>query len=541
MSFRAYRKILRKKEAQEGEQLDDNINSEEESFTSPTANSFSLLCDEISNENIPSEANFITIPEKSQSKPVKKPSKSKYLANRHLKQCNSIGSVSNAKIEAESFSFEINVKSLNCNNEMEKVFGSKVVKRPNRKLTFSDVKDGWKKLPKPSIEMVENDYGFQFVHSQEYQKVQERFLDIVECNDIQLLQEFHQVNPTHIDCLLVLSEMYKVSKEFASSGELIILALYSLERCFHQGFIAQARMGLARLPYDIYENRAFHLVLFRHLQFAMRKGAWKSALEMAKFLLFLDFENDPLGILYLIDFLFLRCSDYQFLIDFYEKFHEEKLLSSLPNWSYSLSLAFFRLNQIEQSQECLKKSIAKFPSLLVRLNDKCSFRLKFPQVENLQRPIFEYESEFWNESERILGNIEKLYVERVYLCWKDDDILPWLKASLNSIDCSDSRWNEFLLDRKAFYSEASLPFFRHLTNADIAEHRFFFPPEIQQLSSDIFDPFPPSQPQLSYFDKYRREHTEAHTSHGTFSLSSLLTSLFSTATTNEDSVIESVD
>ena len=85
-------------------------------------------------------------------------------------------------------------------------------------------------------------------------------------------------------------------------------ALFLLEKCFKFSFVSQACIGKCRLPYAVYDNRAFHLVLFRQIHFAKRKGAWKSAFEMAKFLFFLDSDQDPMGILHLVDFLALRCA-----------------------------------------------------------------------------------------------------------------------------------------------------------------------------------------------------------------------------------------
>ena len=93
----------------------------------------------------------------------------------------------------------------------------------------------------------------------------------------------------------------------------------------------------------------------------------------------LDLENDPLGVILLIDFYAIRSSEYQYLIDFYDEFVATKHLNLLPNMLMSAALAHFYLycetkNQanLDKANQLLKDCLVRFPSILMELLDKCS-------------------------------------------------------------------------------------------------------------------------------------------------------------------------
>ena len=109
----------------------------------------------------------------------------------------------------------------------------------------------------------------------------------------------------------------------------------------------------------------------------MRKGCWKTAFELGKFIINLSFQQDPIGMLHILDFLALRAEEYDFIAEFAAKC----LKDTLPNWLYSQALALFLRND-SQADAQFKVAIVSFPGLLAKLNDKCGFHLKLPQVSS---------------------------------------------------------------------------------------------------------------------------------------------------------------
>lgn len=106
-----------------------------------------------------------------------------------------------------------------------------------------------------------------------------------------------------------------------------------------------------------------------------------TALELAKLLLGLDYINDPLAAILLIDFYAIRSSQYDFLVEFYECFKASKHLDLMPNMCMSVALANFYLSQAksagdrnelrDRADAMLRDALLKFPSLLLQLLDKC--------------------------------------------------------------------------------------------------------------------------------------------------------------------------
>lgn len=538
MSSRTYRKYLKAKEEQEkNNKLDEGSESlsEEENVTTrseyrlkPQRNAFSALQNE-EGEVEEEESDFdFEIP--SLSKPSSK-TKSKESKSSDLEHYLHLSPSSN---EQKDSPLALDSKLLNHYNELERLFGKSVVKRPSKRLIFCDVNPTWLRMPKTFLQMDYTNDVFYFNHPPAYQIIQKRFFELVEFNDPQILGEFQKINPFHVDTLLVLAELCKTSREYSSARDLIERALYAFERSFHSKFISQAILGLAHLPYSHFENRAFYLVIYKHIQFVIRKGAWGSAFEMAKFLLYLDFDTDPIGMLYLIDFLALRCNNYQFVVDFYLKYSTSKQLTVFPNWNYSYSLACFYLNRIEESQLYLANSIMKFPTQFARLNSKCGWRLKVPQISlSIQETFFDVDSEFWNESERILSSMEKLYTERTCLCWKEEGLLlQWISGVLESLDLSSTKWKEYLDDRKCNYNISQLNYFRHLMASDMDDSRIYIPSEIMAHSTRVYDLLPPTDTSGSYVDEFLTDQSTSQlerSESGRFNISSLISSFFRTS------------
>lgn len=227
-----------------------------------------------------------------------------------------------------------------------------------------------------SMNYLENRNGlhyFVYEHSQSYKQVQNKFLDAVESlnpdNIVLILNE----HPYHIDALIQLSDLCKLSEDLAMAAELIERALYCLEYAFHPLFnVAQ---GTCRLEYRRQENRGLYLTLFKHLLFIGGKACYRTSLEFCKLLLTLDPEGDPLAVILALDFYAIRAREYQFLIDFVTEFDATRNLLQLPNFSYSLAVAYFYIGDSAKADTLLQDALLMFPGVVLPLLDKCSVQI----------------------------------------------------------------------------------------------------------------------------------------------------------------------
>lgn len=401
----------------------------------------------------------------------------------------------------------IQTRHLNPNNELKRIFGSKIIqtehKRKNRssgcggrgsshlRSTFMvSCKENWPPVSKCGLSMnlIETKNGFQYFsyeHSHNYRQVQMKFLEAVETlnpdNIIAIINE----HPYHLDAIIQLSELCKLSEDLPMAAELIERALYCLEYAYHPLF--NPTHGNCRLDYRRQENRAFYIVIFKHLTFVAGRACCRTALEYCKLLLRIDPDADPLAIKLVIDYYALRAREYQWLIDFVNEWDATRNLLQLPNFNYSLAVAYFYVGDTVKANDILQTALLKFPTLLKLLLEKCAV-----QVDNRVAS-----HEFFNVDKKLpaaLKQLINLYVNRCYHIWKDSDLLPWLESNvhevLDRVDCTDSLVEEFE-NQNAIRYKGYLPLSisRHIILSDIKG----VAPLIEDNPGSVlfFDPLPP--------------------------------------------------
>lgn len=267
-------------------------------------------------------------------------------------------------------------KNLNPSYEMKRMFGSKVVqaeqnKRRNvrgaprsfKSTWLVSAKENWPPVMKTGIYMsVEQTPAddpsapatttgegnrnlsksliwFRFEHNATYRALQQRFLTAVESMDSDNIIQVINQQPYHVDSLIQLSELCKMSEDHAMASDLIEHAILALESAFHSMFSLTA--GNCRLDYRRQENRAMFVTLFKHAQYLESRACSRTALEVAKLILSFDPENDPLAMILTIDYYALRAHQYEWLIQLYGEWESTNNLSQLPNMAYSYALALF--------------------------------------------------------------------------------------------------------------------------------------------------------------------------------------------------------
>ncbi|XP_039186809.1 transcription factor 25 [Crotalus tigris] len=421
-------------------------------------------------------------------------------------------------------------RSLNPETELKRYFGARAIlgdQRPRqrqrqyvRSTWLTAPKDTWPRHSKTGISMVlletrRGEQHFAFEHNREYQLVQFKFLDAVESMDPNNLVLLLQMNPYHVDSLLQLSDVCRMQEDQEMARDLIERALYTLECSFHPVFSLTS--GTCRLDYRHPENRAFYLALFKHLLSLERRGCPRTALEICKLVLSFDPENDPLGMLLMVDLLSLRAREYAFLIRMFLEWEGHRNLSQLPNFAFSIPLAYFFLSQQEdlpeaersgareQADRLLQQALIMFPSALMPLLDRCSVQ---PDPVVTSHAFFGLEAQLSVPS--ALSQLVSLYLGRSHALWKDLAVMAWLETNVHTVlrlvDAKEPFLEEAEQKRKARYQNAPRNVYRHVILSEIREATAALPPEVTSQPIMGFDPLPPLDSIVSYTRPERATH-----------------------------------
>uniref|UniRef100_A0A8D0GQZ5 TCF25 ribosome quality control complex subunit n=1 Tax=Sphenodon punctatus TaxID=8508 RepID=A0A8D0GQZ5_SPHPU len=421
-------------------------------------------------------------------------------------------------------------RNLNPETELKRYFGARAVlgdQRPRqrqrqyiRSTWLTAPKNTWPRYSKTGIAMrlMETKRGvqhFTFEHHREYQQVQFKFLDAVESMDPNNIVLLLQMNPYHVDSLLQLSDVCRMQEDQEMARDLIERALYSLESTFHPVF--SLTNGSCRLDYRRPENRAFYLALFKHMIFLERRGCPRTALEFCKLILSLDPENDPLCVLLLIDFLSLRARESAFLTRIFQEWENHRNLSQLPNFAFSVPLAYFFVSQQEELLEeelgqareradhLLQQALIMFPSVLMPLLDHCSVQ---PDSAVASHSFFGLNAQI--SQPPALNQLVSLYVGRTHSLWKDPTVMVWLETNvrevLRMVDSRDPAVEEAEERRKVRYQSAPRNIYRHVILSEMKEATAALPLEVTSQPVLGFDPLPPLDSISSYTRPERTNH-----------------------------------
>ncbi|CAN0390173.1 unnamed protein product [Lampetra fluviatilis] len=477
-------------------------------------------------------------------------------------------------------------RHLNPDNELKRFFGARAVmgdansrrrrqqhNRPCRRVTWLTVpKDSWPRPGRTGIgmELLESLGGlhfFRFVHSRDYQRVQHAFLDAVDSMDPHNLVALTHTSPYHVDSLLQLSDVCRLQEDHEMAREFVERALFCLESSFHPLFSLTS--GSCRLDYRYPENRSLYLALFKHLAALEKRGCSRTALELAKLILSLSPDEDPLGVLLLIDHLCLRAREYRYLAHLYRQLEPSKNLSQLPNMAFSVALAWHHLEveEVEEERgvervggvggggggrggvggrevrgggpgagtpskadELLQEALLAFPSVLMLLLGKCGVE---PTPEVTQHP---YLGTLASRGEpRALQELTSLFVERSATEWRSPSVVLWLErrvarllAALHSdpqlARCATAslRVSPCLTlsprvspRRQVRYRSSPRNVHRHVVLSEAREATAHLPPEVTNSPILGYDPLPPLDSIVSYT---RPERPPAPAGGGTLSL-----------------------
>jgi hypothetical protein len=228
------------------------------------------------------------------------------------------------------------------------------------------------------LERVEHEqYGSAFSLSPRpsYREQFEEFAMLVEAGDIQLVYDFAQRHPLHIDALLVVSDYMRMSSgSSADASELTERAVYILEKCTMatDEVGVDLTAGTLRLPYDHFDNRRMHLALIQYIQFLTKKGCYRCGLEFSKILWSLDPLVDPVGVRLIADFLAVQSQQYEWFESAYALICVE--VPWMAGWHFSNALQLF-LRGKSDADEALQRAIVENAWMIPRLAAACGLQV----------------------------------------------------------------------------------------------------------------------------------------------------------------------
>ncbi|XP_010912108.1 uncharacterized protein [Elaeis guineensis] len=415
----------------------------------------------------------------------------------------------NTKKHVTSSVLLVDPRYLKAENELRKIFGSKVVNsfenhhssgssrqmrggrraaHNPRKTILISPSSYWPRwdgsMSMELLEMKDHQNYFRYVHSPSYGHAQEAFEAAKAANDLNAIASIVEHHPYHIESLLTFAEIFKYSGEHQSSADAIGKCLFALECAWHPLF--NPLQGNCQLKYHHDTNKPLFSALFNHMKNMDKRGCHRSALEVCKLMLSLD-SDDPMGALFCIDYFSLRAQEYLWLEQFAEEYRSDNSLWLFPNFSYSLAVARFYLEQDGASKEdtaqtekatssdLMKQALMLHPLVLQKLVAKA------PLKESVWAQILK--NSFFGSAKAGSPSLEHLiniYVERSYLIWRFPELQNLLKEAallvVESLKQNSSEARDWSCVRKeAFSSEKNE--YSHLMVSDFSDTVPSIPPE----------------------------------------------------------------
>lgn len=225
-----------------------------------------------------------------------------------------------------------------------------------------------------------------------------------------------------------MADYFKFVGEHQMSADAIAKCLYAMECAWHPMFTPL--QGNCQLKFSHDSNKPLFKALLTHMKNMDRRGCHRSALEVCKLLLVLD-SDDPMGAMFCLDYFALRAGEYAWLEQFSEDYRTDTSLWLLPNFSYSLAVCRFYLEQEESSNadnakassaDLMHQALMLHPPVLKKLVAKVP--LKDQAWTNIVKNSYFHSDQIGIPSVDHLINI---YIEQNYLIWRLPDLQKLLR------------------------------------------------------------------------------------------------------------------
>ncbi|CAL1398814.1 unnamed protein product [Linum trigynum] len=413
----------------------------------------------------------------------------------------------------------VDPKHLNPENELRRIFGSKVVKsiekdsqasssrqirggrRGNhhtRKTILVSPSEHWHRWDGSlTMEFLETKEGlnyFSYTYSPSYSQAQRAFEAAKAIHDLNGIASILLHHPYHLDSLVTMADYFKFVGEHQMSADAIGKCLYAFECAWHPMFTPL--QGNCQLKISHEANKPIFTTLFSHMRNLDRRGCHRSALEVCKLLLALD-SDDPTGAMFCIDYFALRAKEYAWLEQFAEDYRGDNSLWLFPNFSYSLAICRLYLEQEEESSkessasatkasssDLMKQALMLHPSVLRKLVAKVPLKDRL-WTDILKHAFFKSEK----AGSPSLDHLINLYVERSYLIWRLPDIQKLLKDTamqvMETLHHNSSEAEDWACVRKQVFSSDKNEY-DYLMVSDFSDMVATLPPE--NLQEFMVDP-----------------------------------------------------
>ncbi|CAD6198933.1 unnamed protein product [Caenorhabditis auriculariae] len=267
---------------------------------------------------------------------------------------------------------------------------------------------------------------FKFVHQPLYEPFERMFWHAEDNHDVEMINEILVQTGYHLNSLLSIANVMRMQDDFTQSCDFIERGIYFCEQHFAAQF--QPMSWKHRIDYLDYENRAFYLLLHRHLLNIVHKRCFETALNVAKLIFKMDPQRDPLAIILIIDTIAINALQYKWLISFYNAAKSWKNLHLLPNMRYSVALAKFHYAKTEkekdEADDLLQEALVAFPTFVTDLLDEL-------QME--PDPLVETHEHFSKIQASREGDglklLQKIYVKQSCELWKAPSTMSWLEMN----------------------------------------------------------------------------------------------------------------
>uniref|UniRef100_A0A915BQ17 Transcription factor 25 n=1 Tax=Parascaris univalens TaxID=6257 RepID=A0A915BQ17_PARUN len=396
--------------------------------------------------------------------------------------------------------FKVDVRLFNYENELRLILGQRPIgytsrdhRRPPKGIIVKKKAD-WPKIKNVGITMeldrIEGEVKYyKFVHNAHYKELQLEFWNatntVNEETILAILRECHY----HLDSLIVMADIMSSRDEHRAARDLIERGIFCCES------LLDARFRLTdfndRLDYDEFENRAFFLLLHRHMRVLIDRGLSNAAFNVAKLLYHLDPASDPLAILLVIDTLAIRANQPHVVLQIYESLKVLRCLQQLPNFAYSVALAHFQISLKSEDRsladEALASAIRHFPTVVLKLLDRMNVQPDADLSNNVRMGALYHERQ--SEGLRLLISI---YVDHSHDLWRESAVLRWFEevtaATMSTFHVYEDEMLEWEKLRCNGYSGTPANVRRHAVLWDLAPNP----------NSLLTDPIPPALSRSGY-------------------------------------------
>ncbi|KAM7274797.1 hypothetical protein ACFE04_016663 [Oxalis oulophora] len=354
--------------------------------------------------------------------------------------------------------FQVDPIFFDYENELRRIFASKVVKSfdksnpatpkhlhlgsratdcTGKKTILVSPSEDWAPWDDSlSMEYLQTKGGcryFRYVPSSSCDEAQKVFEAAIANHDFESIAYNVQKHPYHLDSLLTMAKYLNSFSEpeiIEAFEDCIAKCLYALESAWHPKFTpfkANCQLKLSEKT-----NKPLFEALSAHMRVLDRRGCHRTALEVCKLLLSLDFD-EPGSAFVCVDYYALRAEEYQWLEKFSEEYEYHSSLWTVPNFPYSLALCRHHLESTNVSQldstkslsaDLMKQALMLYPQVLKKLVAEVPLKGQV-WTRILQSSIFRADEINYPSLDILIDD----YVKRNCLMWRSPDVQKLLQDS----------------------------------------------------------------------------------------------------------------